>query len=104
MSVRVPDVMTIKDALKLMRREQVLRLPVVNANGVFQGILSINDVVLDSETGGAIDKEKVQTFLTVVDDIKAGYTLLAPSEETPPAFDEKGFSPVERVFNEPDED
>ena len=95
--------MTLKDALMLMRREQVLRLPVVNANGVFQGILSINDVVLDSETGGANDKEKVQTFLTV-DDIKAGYTLLAPSEETPPAFDEKGFSPVERVFNEPDKD
>jgi CBS domain-containing protein len=95
--------MTLKDALMLMRREQVLRLPVVNANGVFQGILSINDVVLNSETGGANDKEKVQTFLTV-DDVKAGYTLLAPSEETPPAFDEKGFSPVERVFNEPDED
>ena len=95
--------MTLKDALMLMRREQVLRLPVVNANGVFQGILSINDVVLNSETGGANDKEKVQTFLTV-DDIKAGYTLLAPSEETPPALDEKGFSPVERVFNEPDED
>jgi hypothetical protein len=59
--------------------------------------------VLNSETRGANDKKKVQTFLTV-DDIKAGYTLLAPSEETPPAFDEKGFSPVERVFNEPDED
>jgi CBS domain-containing protein len=83
--------MTLKDALMLMRREQVLRLPVVNANGVFQGILSINDVVLNSETGGANDKEKVQTFLTV-DDIKAGYTLLAPSEETPPAFDEKGLA------------
>jgi len=96
--------MTLKDALMLMRREQVLRLPVVNANGVFQGILSINDVVLNSETGGANDKEKVQTFFTVVDDIKAGYTLPAPSEETPPAFDEKGVSPVERVFNEPDED
>ena len=58
--MRVPDVMTLKDALMLMRREQVLRLPVVNANGVFQGILSINDVVLNSETGGANDKEKVQ--------------------------------------------
>ena len=102
--MRVPDVMTIKDALMLMRREQVLRLPVVNANGVFQGILSINDVVLDSEKARAKDKENVQTFFTVVEQVKAGYTLFAPSDETPPAFDEKGFSPVERVFNEPDED
>jgi len=49
--------MTLKDALMLMRREQVLRLPVVNANGVFQGILSINDVVLNSETGGATKRK-----------------------------------------------
>ena len=55
--MRVPDVMTLKDALMLMRREQVLRLPVVNANGVFQGILSINDVVLNSETGGATKRK-----------------------------------------------
>ena len=47
--MNVPDVMTIKDALNLMRREQVLRLPVINADGVLQGILSITEVVLDSE-------------------------------------------------------
>jgi CBS domain-containing protein len=54
--MKVHDVMTIKDAPQLMRREQVLRLPVVNADGVLQGILSINDVVLDSERGLAKTK------------------------------------------------
>ena len=49
--MKVTDVITIKDALELMRREQVLRLPIVNTDGVLQGILSINDVVLDSEKG-----------------------------------------------------
>lgn len=32
-----------------------------------------------------------------------GYIFSAPSEEMPPAFDEKGYSPVERVFNESEE-
>lgn len=33
-------------ALKLMRKERVHRLPVVNNDGVLKGILSLNDVVL----------------------------------------------------------
>ena len=41
--MNVPDVMTIKDALNLMLREQVLRLPVINADGALQGILSITE-------------------------------------------------------------
>jgi len=102
--VKVPDVMTIKDALELMRRAQVLRLPVVNADGVFEGILSINDVVLDAIQGEGKNKENVQSFLTLVEQVKGGYTLLVSSEQTPPAFDENGYSPVERIFNESAED
>lgn len=100
--MNISDVMTIKDALQLMRREQVLRLPVVNADGVFQGILSINDIVLDSENG--CPKESVHSFFTLEDSVRRGYTLVASSEETPPAFDEKGYSPIERVFNNPKEE
>ena len=77
--MKVDDAMTIQDALKLMRREQVLRMPVVNADGVLQGILSIKDLVQDSEMGAI------------------------PSVQTPPAFDERGYSPIERVFNEPED-
>ena len=100
--MRVTDVMTIKDALNLMRREQVLRLPVVNADGVLQGILSINDVVPDSEKGRG--KETGQTFFTLVEQVTQGYTFLTPANETPRAFDEKGYSPVERVFNKAEEE
>ena len=101
--MKVSDVMTIKDALKLMRREQVLRLPVVNADGVFQGLLSINDVVLDSEKETSRKNQSAETFFTLVEQVKEGYTLVTSSEETPLAFDEKGYSPLERVFNEPTE-
>jgi CBS domain-containing protein len=99
--MKVRDVITIKDALELMRREQVHRLPVVSPDGVLQGILSINDVVLHSEEGK--NRENVQTFSTLVEQMEGSYTLLAPSEENPPAFDEKGYSPLERVFNEQEE-
>jgi len=102
--MNVPDVMTIKDALDLMRREQVLRLPMVSADGALQGILSTTEVILDSEKGTGKDKENVQTFVTLVETLTGAYILPARSEETPPAFDEKGYSPVERLFNEPEED
>jgi len=39
----------LKAALKTMREEKVRRLPVVDGDGVLQGILSINDVVLHAE-------------------------------------------------------
>ena len=41
-------------ALKTMREDRVRRLPVVTDDGVLKGILSINDVVLQSQKG---DKE-----------------------------------------------
>lgn len=36
-------------ALRTMRHEKVRRLPVINRDGMLQGILSINDVVLRAE-------------------------------------------------------
>jgi CBS domain-containing protein len=39
----------IKSALKTMRHEKVRRLPVVNDDGVLQGILCLNDVALRAE-------------------------------------------------------
>jgi CBS domain-containing protein len=38
-----------KSALKTMRHEKVRRLPVVNHDGLLQGILSLNDIVLRAE-------------------------------------------------------
>ena len=37
---------TVKTALELMRTHKIRRLPVVDAEGKLQGVLSINDVVL----------------------------------------------------------
>ena len=101
--MNVPDLMTIKDALNLMRREQVLRLPVINADGALQGIVSITEVVLEAEKGPGKNNESVQTFCTLVDHVRGGYIVSPPSEKTPLAFDENGYSPVERVFNESEE-
>ena len=39
----------VRDALKIMRAEKVRRLPVINAYGVLEGLLSLNDVVLRAE-------------------------------------------------------
>jgi CBS domain-containing protein len=44
----------IHTALKTMRRERVRRLPVLTADGVLKGILSLNDVVLHARKS---DKE-----------------------------------------------
>ena len=41
----------IKDALETMQSAQLRRLPVVDDDGVLQGILSINDVILNSRKG-----------------------------------------------------
>lgn len=38
-----------KDALLLMKRERVRRLPVIAQNGVLQGIVAMNDFVLRAE-------------------------------------------------------
>jgi CBS domain-containing protein len=41
----------VRDALETMQSAQMRRLPVVDADGVLHGILSINDVVLHSKKG-----------------------------------------------------
>lgn len=45
----------IDDALKAMQEHKIRRLPVINAEGELEGILSMNDVVLNAtETGDSI--------------------------------------------------
>lgn len=39
----------LKSALETMRRAKVRRLPVLNQEGILQGILSMNDIVLKAE-------------------------------------------------------
>ncbi len=41
----------IRDAMETMQSSQLRRLPVVDADGILRGILSINDVVLHSRRG-----------------------------------------------------
>jgi len=41
----------VSEALAIMQRRQVLRLPVVDKDGTLQGILSMNDIVLRAEDG-----------------------------------------------------
>jgi CBS domain-containing protein len=41
-------------ALRLMRDHRVRRLPVVSDEGVLQGVISMNDIVLELKEGGAV--------------------------------------------------
>jgi CBS domain-containing protein len=56
-------------ALKIMAKQQVHRLPVVDANGALTGILSLNDVVLHAENrqnGVGVSYEGVAKTLMAV--------------------------------------
>lgn len=58
----------VRTALETMKRERVRRLPVLNVDGVLEGILSMNDVVLNAQDGrekGAI------SYRDVLDAIKS---------------------------------
>ncbi|MGE0130575.1 MAG: CBS domain-containing protein [Blastocatellales bacterium] len=41
----------VKSAIKTMRGEKVLRLPVVNDEGRLQGVISMNDIMIQTEAG-----------------------------------------------------
>jgi CBS domain-containing protein len=53
----------LRTALETMAEERVRRLPVINKDGVLQGILSMDDVVLHAETSSELsDAEIVRTL------------------------------------------
>jgi CBS domain-containing protein len=56
-------------ALKIMRKDKVRRLPVLNSEGVLKGILSINDVALHAQKGNnELDYDDVvSTFKAICD-------------------------------------
>ena len=49
----------IDQALQTMQAHQVRRLPIVNAAGELEGILSMNDVVLNAEVNGCTAEDSV---------------------------------------------
>lgn len=57
-------------ALLLMQTEQVRRLPVVNARGILQGILSINDVILYAEKSLHGKKKTALSYAEVLKTLK----------------------------------
>jgi CBS domain-containing protein len=59
----------IHTALKLMRREKVHRLPVLDDNGNLAGILSLNDVALEAQPIGT--KAQALNYEDVVSTLKA---------------------------------
>ena len=70
-----------RKALEIMREHKVRRLPVVNAEGELEGMLSMNDIVLRAEE--APDREAADiTYADVVDTFKA---ICAYPEQVPKA-------------------
>ncbi len=75
MSLRVRDVMPprahtvrpdedIENALDLMRDERIRRLPVVDEDGKIQGVLSINDLILNAKPrSGGLPLDRVMEVL-----------------------------------------
>lgn len=59
----------VHSALATMRRERIHRLPVVNAAGMLQGILSIDDVVLRAEKGSGRRRPEL-SYEDVLDALK----------------------------------
>ena len=57
-------------ALKMMRNEQVRRLPVVNGDGELCGVLSVNDVLLRAEVAGG-KKTQELSYAEAVDTLKS---------------------------------
>src|SRR5262245_27953932 len=96
----VRDGITIKEALELMRCEHVNRLPVVDADGVLQGILSIKEVVASPEKRRG--RKDARPFLSLIDEGKGRSARRA--HPGPVGFDEKGRSPLERVFSDGQDD
>jgi CBS domain-containing protein len=68
----------IEDALETMQSAQLRRLPVVDDDGRLQGILSINDVVLNSKKGRS---KKHVAHRDVMDTLKILSEHRAPEEE-----------------------
>lgn len=60
----------VHDALKAMREHKVMRLPVVAEDGSLEGILSMNDVVLNAKESGG-KKTTELAFHDVVDTFKS---------------------------------
>jgi CBS domain-containing protein len=75
--IRVADVMSkklftckpqddIKTALRTMAQNRVRRLPVTDANGILQGVLSMNDIVCaTAETNRGLGEEVLETYRAI---------------------------------------
>ncbi len=65
----------VKEALKTMEKERLRRLPALDTDGVLQGMLSMNDVVLHAEQG---TKGRKTPTLSYKDAISALKEICAP--------------------------
>jgi CBS domain-containing protein len=63
----------LRNALDTMAQAKVRRLPVIDAAGKLQGILSIDDVVLRSETGTLAKRDSELSFEDIVNTLKGVY-------------------------------
>ena len=56
----------ISAALEAMKRFKVRRLPVIDANGLVKGVISMNDIVLATERGSGTDPKEIVSTLAAI--------------------------------------
>ena len=49
-----------------MKRFKVRRLPVIDANGLVKGVISMNDIVLAAERGSGTDPKEIVSTLAAI--------------------------------------
>ena len=59
---------TLKSAMEVMRKYRVRRLPVVGRDGEFEGVLSINDIILEAKARG--NKTGAPTYAEVIETLR----------------------------------
>jgi signal-transduction protein with cAMP-binding, CBS, and nucleotidyltransferase domain len=89
----------VKTALRTMRNEKIMRLPVVNDEGRLQGVISMKDIMLNTQLGkSGLSYEEVITARNVIGghSIQRNDAAETPAPQQRARLKQKGEAPSKR--------